>query len=132
MYYHIRIDKIQHDGSVDEAAQVEGDFRSLHQGLIFLKRDFGADALGWRIEDLTECSAELLMQERPLAEALKSSHQYLILTLRKNSAFAERYDHFRFFVVVREESDRQPKYAFSASEESAVMAPLTIFQLPER
>lgn len=128
MYYHFRIDKIQHDGRVDEATQVEWDFRSLHQGLIFLRRDFGADALGWRIEDLTDRSAELLMQARPLAEALESSHQYLIMTLRNDSAFAERYDHFRFFVSERDESEYAPSFTYSEGDELAISATETIFE----
>ena len=120
MYYHIRLDKIQHDGRTDMDAQVEWDFRSLHQGLGFIKRDFGADAVGWRIEYLTDRTDDPINLEQMLMEALKSTYQFVIMSFREDSQLAMHYDCFQFFVVIRDEAERPPKFAFSEADEATI------------
>ena len=53
MYYHVRIDKIFHDGRTDMDARIEWDFRSLAKALAMIGHDFRAEASSWRIENLT-------------------------------------------------------------------------------
>jgi hypothetical protein len=49
MYYHVRLDKIFHNGCIDMDAQIVWGFRSLEKALALIGRDFGVDAESWCI-----------------------------------------------------------------------------------
>ena len=127
MYYHVELRKIFHDGCRDDAAIVEWDFRSLNKALSMVKRDFGGVAECWRIEYLTERTVDLMSLERSLQRALENTYQTVILTFKDGVSEIEKYDHYDFFFVIRDEAERPPKYSFSEDDESAIEAPAVIF-----
>lgn len=110
MYYHVRLDKITHFGNTDMAARVAWDFRSLDQALAMIKRDFGALAECWRIQDLTECVTELTLLAPVLKEALESCYQYVVLTFKDGISEMNNYDHYEFFFAARDEEDCPPGF----------------------
>ena len=105
MYYHVRLDKILHNGRTDMDAQVEWDFQSLAEALAMIERKFGKDAACWRIQDLTERTLGLMQQEVTLRTALNSTYQYVVMTFKDGAPELERYDHYEFFVVTRDEAE---------------------------
>ena len=127
MYYHVQLRKIFHGGCRDDAAVVEWDFRSLNKALTMVKRDFGELAKCWRIEDVTERVADLMKLEDDLDHALEDIYQTVILTFKDGVSEVEKYDHYDFFFVIRDEAERPPKYSFSEDGESAIEAPAVIF-----
>ena len=131
MFYHIRLDKIFHAGSTDMDARQEWDFRSLNKALAMIKRDYGASALSWRIQDLTERTSDLMTLESQLKTAIDSTYQFVVLTFKDGVPEARDYDHFEFFVSERDESEYAPSFAYSEEDELAISAPETIFE-PER
>ena len=120
MYYYIRLDIIRHDGRVDQGACLEGSFRSLHKALEMVNRDFGGMAKYWRIEDLTEPTADILDLESTLHEALLSTHQYIVLTFKEDIKLVEKCDHLQFLIAIRDENKIPPKFAFSEEEEMSI------------
>lgn len=120
MYYHVRVDMVCHDGRINMDASAEWDFRSLHKGLELIKREFGGVARDWRIQDLTERKHDVLELEPVLADALLSTHQYIVLAFKDDAKGAKEYDHIEFFVVARDESERPPKFSFSEEDETAI------------
>lgn len=128
MYYHIRIDKIFHDGRTDMNARVEWDFRSLTKALAMIGRDFGKEASCWRIEDLTECTPDIMQLKNDLLIALESTHQYIIMTFTDGAMPLKKYDHYKFFVVIRNEAEKPPAFSFSEEEESAFVTPEVVFE----
>ena len=103
MYYHVRLDKIFHDGRTDMGAQVGWDFYSLAEALAMIERDFGTDAVCWRIQDLTEKTPSLMQLEADLRVALESTYQYVVMTFKDGVPALGQYDHYEFFIVARDE-----------------------------
>lgn len=134
MYYHIRIDKIDkilHDGRTDMEARVAWDFRSLKQALAMIARDFGSHSAGWRIQDLqspADKRLDIMQLKDALQEALESSYQYIVMTFKDDDPLTEKYDHYEFFVVARDESESPVNYSFSIEEENAIAAPKVLFE----
>ena len=128
MYYHVRIDKIFHDGRTDMDARIEWDFRSLVKALAMIGRDFRDEASCWRIENLTERTPNIMQLENNLRAALESTHQFIIMTFKDRVMSLEKYDHYEFFVVIRDEAERPPAFSFSEEEESAIVAPEVVFE----
>ena len=125
MYYHVRLDKILHNGRTDIGARVELDFRSLAKALATIMRCFGAEAINWHIQDLTERVADIMQLESDLRVALESTHQYIVMTLKDDSPVLEKYDHFEFFVVRRDEREIAPNFTFSEEYEVAIESSAT-------
>lgn len=128
MFYHIRLDKILYTGSTDMDVRVEWDFRSLNKALAMIKRDYGALALSWRIQDLTERTPDLMSLESQLKTAIDSTYQFVILTFKDGVQEARDYDHFEFFVSERDESEYAPSFTYSEENELAILASETIFE----
>jgi len=128
MYYHVRLDRIFHDGRTDMDAQAEWDFRSLTKALAMIGRDYGMDAAGWRIQDLTEPMSNIMLLENHMRVALESSHQFVVMTFKDASPALKKYDHYEFFVVAREEAERPPEFAFSKEDEEAIVVPEVAFE----
>lgn len=120
MYYHVRVDMVCHDGRINLEARVEWDFRSLHKSLELVKREFGGVAKDWRIQDLTERKRDVLELESVLADALLSTHQYIVLTFKDDTKIAKEYDHVELFVEARDESEWPPRFSFTAEDELAI------------
>jgi len=127
MYYHIRLGKFYHGGGEDMSARMEWDFRSLDKALAFVKRDFGLEARAWRVEDLTERKNDLMALEKVLAGALESEYQYVIMSFKDGSALAQKYDHYQFFITIRDEGEQPAAFSFSEADEAAITAPATVF-----
>lgn len=108
MYYHIRLDKIKHDACTDMDARRVWDFRSLHAALEMIKREFGAMAQSWSICDLTEQTEDIFKLEPILEKALPSVYQYLVMLFKEGESAAEKYNHYEFFVSLRDENERPP------------------------
>lgn len=128
MYYHVCIDKIFHDGRTDMDARIEWDFRSLAKALAMIGRDFQDGASCWRIENLTERTPNIMQLENDLRVALESTYQSIIMTFKDGAVSLEKYDHYEFFVVIRDEAERPPAFSFSEEEESAIVAPEVVFE----
>lgn len=128
MYYHVRIDKIFHDGRTDMDARVEWDFRSLAKALAMIGRDFGKEASCWRIENLAERPSNIMQLVNELQVALEATYQFIIMTFKDGVVSQERYDHYEFFVVARDETERPPAFSYSEEEESAIVAPEFVFE----
>lgn len=120
MYYHVRLKKILHNGSWEDSENQEWDFRSLNKALTLVKRDFDNEAQAWRLEDLTVRTPNLMALEPILEEALLSVYQHLILTFKDDSPLLEKYDHYEFLVVVRDENERPPMFSFAEVDEAAI------------
>lgn len=128
MYYHVRLDRIFHDGRTDMDAQSEWDFRSLTKALAMIGRDYGMDAAGRRIQDLTEPMSNIMLLENDMRGALESSYQFIVMTLKDASPALKKYDHYEFFVVARDEAERSPNFAFSKEDEEAIAVPEVVFE----
>lgn len=128
MYYHVRIDKILHDGGIDMEARKEWDFRSLTKALAMMGRDFGTDAAAWRIQDLTERTPDIMRLEGNLRVALDSTYQYIVMTLRDGVPALGKYDHYEFFVGMRDETERPPAFSFNEDEEESICLPKYVFE----
>lgn len=128
MYYHVRIDKIFHDGRTDMDARKEWDLRSLAKALAMIARDFGKEASCWRIENLPERTPNIMQLEKELQVALEATYQFIIMTFKAGVSSLEDYDHYEFFVVARDEAERPPAFSYSEEEESAIVAPEVIFE----
>ena len=120
MYYHIRLDKILHDGRTDLPARVHWDFRSLTKALAMISRDFGSNALCWRIQDLTERTPDIMQLEDGLRVALESMYQFVVMTFKDGFPAQEKYDHFEFFVVIRDETQYPPEFSYSEEKEAEI------------
>lgn len=103
MYYYVRLDKIFHDARTDMGAQVGWDFYSLAEALAMIERDFGTDAVCWRIQDLTEKTPNIMQLEADLRVALESTYQYVVMTFKDGVPALGQYDHYEFFIVARDE-----------------------------
>ena len=128
MYYHVRLDKIFHDGCTDMDARIEWDFRSLKKALAMIGREFGADAACWRIQDLTDRTLDIMRLENELKVALGSSYQFIVMTFKDGVSAIEKYDHYEFFIVMRDEAERPPTFAFSEADEASITAPEVVFE----
>ena len=131
MYYHIRIDKILHDGRTDMDARVAWDFRSLKQALAMIARDFGAHSAGWRIQDLQSLEdkrLDIMQLMGALQVALESAYQYIVMTFKDDDPLIEKYDHYEFFVSARDESEGSVNYTYSLEEENAIVVPKVLFK----
>ena len=128
MYYHVRLDKIFHDGCIDMDARIEWDFRSLKKALAMIGREFGADAACWRIQDLTDRTLDIMRLENELKVALGSSYQFIVMTFKDGVSAIEKYDHYEFFIVMRDEAERPPTFAFSEADEASITAPEVVFE----
>lgn len=120
MYYHIRIDKIQHDGRTDMDARFEWDFRSLDKALAMISSTFGVAAKCWRIQDLTERTPDITQLVNDLRIALESTYQFIVMTFKDGIPATDKYDHFEFFVVRRDEVEHPPKFSYTEEEEKAI------------
>ena len=58
---------------------------------------------------------------------MENTYQTVILTFKDGVSEIEKYDHYDFFFVIRDEAERPPKYSFSEDDESAIEAPAVIF-----
>ena len=92
MYYHVRIDKILHNGRTDIDARVEWDFRSLKRALAMIGREFGADAACWRIHDITDRTLDIMRLENELKVALESTYQFIVMTFKDGVPAIEKYE----------------------------------------
>ena len=128
MYYHVRLDKILHDGCTDMDARVEWDFRSLKKALAMIGRDFGADAACWRIQDLTDRTLDVMRLESDLKVALESTYQFIVMTFKDGVSTIEKYDHYEFFIVMRDETERPPAFSFSEKDEESIIASEVVFE----
>lgn len=128
MYYHIRLDKIFHDGRTDMDARIEWDFRSLKKALAMIGRDFGADAACWRIQDVPDRTLDIMRLANDLEVALESTYQFIVMTFRDGVPGIEKYDHYEFFIVVRDETERPPTFSFSEKDEASIIAPEVVFE----
>lgn len=128
MYYHVRLDKILHDGCTDMDARVEWDFRSLKKALAMIGREFRADAACWRIQDLTDRTLDIMRLENELKVALESTYQFIVMTFKDGVSAIEKYDHYEFFIVMRDETERPPTLSFSETEEASITAPEVVFE----
>ena len=128
MYYHVRLDKIFHDGCIDMDARIEWDFRSLKKALAMIGREFGADAACWRIQDLTDRTLDIMRLENELKVALGSSYQFIVMTFKDGVSAIKKYDHYEFFIVMRDEAERPPTFAFSEADEASITAPEAVFE----
>lgn len=128
MYYHVRLDKILHDGCTDMDARVEWDFRSLKKALAMIGREFRADAACWRIQDLTDRTLDIMRLENELKVALESTYRFIVMTFKDGVSAIEKYDHYEFFIVMRDETERPPTFSFSETEEASITAPEVVFE----
>ena len=128
MYYHVRIDKILHNGRTDIDARVEWDFRSLKRALAMIGREFGADAACWRIQDITDRTLDIMRLENELKVALESTYQFIVMTFKDGVSAIEKYDHYEFFIVMRDETERPPTFSFSENDEASITAPEVVFE----
>ena len=128
MYYHVRIDKILHNGRTDIDARVEWDFRSLKRALAMIGREFGADAACWRIHDITDRTLDIMRLENELKVALESTYQFIVMTFKDGVSAIEKYDHYEFFIVMRDETERPPTFSFSENDEASITAPEVVFE----
>ena len=128
MYYHVRIDKMFHNGRADIDARVEWDFRSLKKALAMIGREFGADAACWRIQDITDRTLDIMRLENELKVALESTYQFIVMTFKDGVPAIEKYDHYEFFIVMRDETERPPTFSFSETDEASITAPEVVFE----
>ena len=128
MYYHVRIDKILHNGRTDIDARVEWDFRSLKRALAMIGREFGADAACWRIQDISDRTLDIMRLENELKVALESTYQFIVMTFKDGVSAIEKYDHYEFFIVMRDETERPPTFSFSENDEASITAPEVVFE----
>ena len=128
MYYHVRLDKIFHDGCTDMDARIEWDFRSLKKALAMIGREFGADAACWRIHDITDRTLDIMRLENDLKVALESTYQFIVMTFKDGVSAIEKYDHYEFFIVMRDETERPPTFSFSENDEASITAPEVVFE----
>ena len=128
MYYHVRIDKILHNGRTDIDARVEWDFRSLKKALAMIGREFGADAACWRIQDITDRTLDIMRLENELKVALESTYQFIVMTFKDGVPAIEKYDHYEFFIVMRDETERHPTFSFSETDEASITAREVVFE----
>ena len=61
-------------------------------------RDYGMDAAGWRIQDLTEPMSNIMLLENDMRVALESSHQFVVMTFKDASPALKKYDHYEFLL----------------------------------
>lgn len=128
MYYHVRLDKILHDGCTDMDARVEWDFRSLKKALAMIGREFGADAACWRIQDLTDRTLDIMRLDNELKVALESTYQFIVMTFKDGVSAIEKYDHYEFFIVMRDETERPPTFSFSETDEASITPSEVVFE----
>ena len=128
MYYHVRLDKIFHDGCTDMDSRIEWDLRSLEKALAMIGREFGADAACWRIHDITDRTLDIMRLENELKVALESTYQFIVMTFKDGVSAIEKYDHYEFFIVMRDEIERPPTFSFSENDEASITAPEVVFE----
>ena len=128
MYYHVRLDKIFHNGCIDMDARIRWDFRSLEKALALIGRDFGVDAASWCIQDLTDRSLDVMRLKNVLKVALESTHQFIVMTFKDGVSAIEKYDHYEFFISMREEAESPPSFSFSEADEASITAPEVVFE----
>lgn len=128
MYYHVRLDKTFHNGCTDMDSRVEWDFRSLKKALAMIGREFGADAACWRIQDITDRTLDIMRLENELKVALESTYQFIVMTFKDGVPTIEKYDHYEFFIVMRDETERPPTFSFSETDEASITAPEVVFE----
>ena len=128
MYYHVRIDKILHNGCIDIGARVEWNFRLLGKALAMIGRDFSADAAYWRIQDITDRTIDIMRLENGLKVALESTCQFIVMTFKDGVAAIGKYDHYEFFIVMRDETECPPTFSFSEKDEASIIAPEVVFE----
>ena len=118
MYYHIRWDRVRHNGKSVLDPFRGWSFRSLRNALNAIRRTYGDLAKYWRIEYLTDPTTDLMSLEETLKDALLSTHQFIILTFKDDCPAIDQYDHYEFFVCVRDEKEKSPTFAFPEDKES--------------
>lgn len=128
MYYHVRLDKIFHDGCTDMDSRIEWDLRSLEKALAMIGREFGADAACWRIQDISDRTLDIMRLENELKVALESTYQFIVMTFKDGVSAIEKYDHYEFFIVMRDEIERPPTFSFSENDEASITAPEVVFE----
>ena len=128
MYYHVRLDKTFHNGCTDMDSRIEWDFRSLKKALAMIGREFGADAACWRIQDITDRTLDIMRLENELKVALESTYQFIVMTFKDGVSAIEKYDHYEFFIVMRDETERPPTFSFSENDEASITAPEVVFE----
>lgn len=121
MYFHIRLDKILYEGHTDMDARIAWNFRSLGKALAMVGRDFRHLAQGWRIEYITENVDDPMLLLPVLQKVTEDGYQTVVMPIRNGCAESERYDHYEFFVVARDETERPPDYSYSEEEESSIL-----------
>ena len=128
MYYHVRLDKIFHDGCTDMDSRIEWDFRSLEKALAMIGCDFGTEAECWRIQDITDRTLDIMRLENDLKVALESTYQSIVMTFKDGVPAIEKYDHYEFFIAMRDETERPPTFSFSEDDEASITAPEVVFE----
>lgn len=128
MYYHVRLDKTFHNGCTDMDSRIEWDFRSLGKALAMIGLEFGAEAACWRIQDVTDRTIDIMRLENELKVALESTYQFIVMTFKEGVSAIEKYDHYEFFIVMRDETERPPTFSFSENDEASITAPEVVFE----
>lgn len=121
MYYHIRLDMVLPDGRTDMKSRISWDFRSLHQALEMIQRDYSPFAKDWCVEYLsTKPAGSALELESVLDETLPSTHQTVVLSFDEKSRLRDEYLCIQFVIFARDESERPVRYTFSEADEQKI------------
>ena len=66
--------------------------------------------------------------ENELKVALESTYQFIVMTFKDGVSAIEKYDHYEFFIVMRDETERPPTFSFSENDEASITAPEVVFE----
>ena len=60
--------------------------------------------------------------------ALESTYQFIVMTFKDGVSAIEKYDHYEFFIVMRDEAEYPPTFSFSEKDEASITAPEVVFE----
>ena len=60
--------------------------------------------------------------------ALESTYQFIDMTFKDGVPAIEKYDHYEFFIVMRDETERHPTFSFSVTDEASITAREVVFE----
>ena len=60
--------------------------------------------------------------------ALESTYQFIVMTFKDGVSAIEKYDHYEFFIVMRDETERHPTFSFSETDEASITAREVVFE----
>lgn len=103
-------------------------FPFAEKALAMVGREFGTDAACWRIQDITDRTLDIMRLEDELKVALESTYQFIVMTFKDGVSAIEKYDHYEFFIVMRDETERPPTFSFSETDEASITAPEVAFE----